>query len=68
MDRISKELRAGDITMAYDRKSSDIIKLLRLFTKQLDRHRDMMRSKDPSCLTALIEAESGLNDVMRKLG
>jgi len=62
---------ARNIIMEYDRKSSDILKLVRAFTKQLDRHRAQMMSggyEDTAFLSDLIEVETALNEMMRKLG
>ncbi len=71
VDSASRTVVARNIVMEYDRKTSDITKLLRSFVKQLDRHRTMMLRggyEDTTYLSELIDVETALNDMMRKLG
>ena len=71
LDSSSRTVIARNIVMEYDRKMADITRLLRGFVKQLDRHRAMMIRggyDNPDYLEKLVDVETALNDMMRKLG
>ena len=71
LDATSRPFISRNIVMDYDRKMADITRLLRGFVKQLDRHRAMMLRggyDNPDYLDKLVDVETALNDMMRKLG
>lgn len=68
---VVREKVARNIVMEYDRKAADVLRLVRAFVKQMDRHRAQMMNggtEDTTYLSEMIDAEAGMNEVMRKLG
>lgn len=70
-DRVAKSVVSGNIVSAYDRKQDEILRLIRVFTKQLNKHREKMMSggqEDTTYLSAIEKAEELFNEMIRKLG